>query len=168
MTLAHLGLGLFVLGACFETAFKAEASQNLAPGAQMTIAGYELNLQRVVDADGPNYDAERAIMTVTRGGAPVCRPEPERRFYPDSRQSTSEVAICPRGLDDLYFVLGDRNAGPAGPSWVVRAYVNPWARLIFFGPIIMALGGLISLSDRRLRFALPKRAADPVVMEPAQ
>jgi cytochrome c-type biogenesis protein CcmF len=168
MTLAHLGLGLFVLGACFETAFKAEASQTLAPGAQMRIAGYELSLQRVVDADGPNYDAERAIMTVSRAGSPVCQPEPERRFYPDSKQSTSEVAICPRGLDDLYFVLGDRSDGPAGPSWVVRAYVNPWARLIFFGPIIMALGGLISLSDRRLRFALPKRAADPVVMEPAE
>ncbi len=168
MTLAHLGLGLFVLGACFETAFRVETAQNLALGAQMNIGGYELNLQRVVDADGPNYEAERAIAVVTRSGAPVCKPEPERRFYPDSNQSTSEVAICPQGLDDLYFVLGDRADGPAGPTWVVRAYVNPWARLIFFGPIIMALGGLISLSDRRLRFALPKRAPAPAALEPAE
>jgi len=69
------------------------------------------------------------------------------------------VAICPRVLDDLYVVLGERRAGADGrPAWLVRAFVNPWVRLIFLGPLIMALGGLISLSDRRLRFGVARKA----------
>ncbi len=169
MTLAHIGLGLFVMGACFETAWKAEGSQALAPGQQMQVGGYTLRLDQAGDADGPNYDATRAIVTLTRGGAHVCDAAPERRFFPAGGQTTSEVAICQRGLDDLYIVLGDGRAGADGRTqWVVRAYINPWARLIFFGPLIMALGGLISLADRRLRFALPRRAPAQLVPEPAE
>jgi cytochrome c-type biogenesis protein CcmF len=169
MTLAHLGLGLFVLGACFETTWKAENAQNLAPGAGMPLGAYTLTLQTVGDVAGPNYDAERAIIAVTRAGRPVCTAAPERRFYPANRQNTSQVAICDQGLDDVYVVLGDRAPDAAGPPrWVVRGYFNPWARLIFFGPLIMALGGAISLSDRRLRFALPRRATVPAALEPAE
>ena len=164
MTLAHLGLGLFVLGACFESAWKVEAAQSLGIGGQARLGAYQLSLDDVRPADGPNYTAERASITVTRGGRAACTAGPERRLYYAGGQATSEVAICQKGLDDLYLVLGERRPGPAGaPQWVVRAYYNPLARLIFFGPIIMALGGLISLSDRRLRFALPKRAAAAAV-----
>jgi cytochrome c-type biogenesis protein CcmF len=166
MTLAHVGLGLFVLGACFEGAFKLEASQELKAGGQMRLGGYLLSLDRVGGVDGPNYDAERGIVRITRSGRPVCTAAPERRFYPAGAQTTSQVAICQQGLDDLYVVLGEAQNGAAG--WVVRAYFNPWARLIFFGPIIMALGGLVSLSDRRLRFALPRRAQAAVALEPAE
>ena len=166
MSLAHAGLGLFVLGACFEGAFRVEASQELQLGGQMPLGGYRLSLQRVGAVEGPNYDAEQAVVTITRSGAPVCTATPQRRFYPAGGQTTSQVAICPRGLDDLYVVLGERQKGASG--WVVRAYLNPWARLIFFGPIIMALGGLISLSDRRLRFALPRRAQPAMALEPAE
>ena len=164
MTLAHLGLGLFVLGACFESAWKVEAAQSLGIGGQARLGAYQLSLDDVRPADGPNYAAERASITVTRGGRTACTAGPERRLYYAGGQATSEVAICQKGLDDLYLVLGERRPGPAGaPQWVVRAYYNPLARLIFFGPIIMALGGLISLSDRRLRFALPRRAAAAAV-----
>ena len=167
MTLAHLGLGVFVLGACFETAWKVEAAQNLSAGQAMPLGAYTLTLDRVADADGPNYEAERGTITITDGARTICNAAPERRFYPAGGQSTSEVAICPKGLDDIYVVLGDRQGDAA--QWVVRAYVNPWARLLFFGPIIMALGGLVSLSDRRLRFALPRRAASPdLAVEPAE
>jgi cytochrome c-type biogenesis protein CcmF len=61
-------------------------------------------------------------------------------------------------LDDLYVVLGERRAGANGqPAWLVRAFVNPWVRLIFLGPLIMAIGGLVSLSDRRLRFGVARK-----------
>jgi cytochrome c-type biogenesis protein CcmF len=159
MTLAHLGLGLFVLGACFETTWKIEASNTLQPGQVMKLGAYELFLGPVQSVEVGNYVADRAQVRVTRDGRVVCEGSPERRFYPERVQSTSEVAICQRGLDDLYLVLGERRDSPVGASqWVVRAYYNPWARLIFFGPIIMALGGLLSLSDRRLRFAAPRRS----------
>ena len=169
MTLAHAGLGLFVLGACFESAFKLETAQTLLPGQAMPLGAYVLKLDRVGDVDGPNYDADRATITITRAGAPVCTADPERRFYPAGGQSTSEVAICPRGLDDLYVVLGEGRAGADGLSrWVVRAYLNPWARLLFFGPIVMALGGLVSLSDRRLRLGLARRAVPSGATEAAR
>ena len=171
MSLAHGALGLFVLGACFESAFKAEAAQNLGFGQSMQLGAYTLTLERVGQVQGPNYDAERAQIAVTRNGKPLCLASPERRLYQPGGQTTSDVAICQKGLDDIYVVVGDRRPRPDGTlAWVVRGFFNPWARLIFFGPILMALGGLISLSDRRLRLAAGRRAspAGAPALEPAE
>ena len=171
MSLAHAGLGLFVLGACFESAWKLDVAQNLGVGGSERLGGYVLKLDRVGGVEGPNYDAERALVQVSKDGRPVCMAAPERRLYRPGGQNTSDVAICQRGLDDIYVVFGDRRPQPDGaPAWVVRGFFNPWARLIFFGPIIMALGGLVSLSDRRLRFAPGQRAAAgaAAALEPAE
>jgi cytochrome c-type biogenesis protein CcmF len=171
-TLAHLGLGVFVMGACFETAFKAENAQALAAGERMTIGAYELKLDGVSTVDGPNYTAERAVIHATKNGHPACVGNPERRVYPGSGgQTTSQVAICMQGVSDLYVVLSDpRPRSNGATAHLIRAYWNPWARLIWLGPFLMALGGLISLSDRRLRFALPRAATarTPLAAEPAE
>jgi cytochrome c-type biogenesis protein CcmF len=172
-TLAHLGVGVFVMGACFETSWKVEQAQALAPGESMRVGAYVLTLDAVGPVDGPNYDAQRAVIRATRDGAPACTAQPERRVYPASGgQTTSQVAICMQGPSDLYVVLGDARPRGAGvTAYLVRAYWNPWARLIFLGPILMAMGGLISLSDRRLRFALPRAAtarAGALAPEPAE
>jgi len=158
MTLAHAGLGVFILGACFETSWKVEAAETLAIGQSLDAGAYHLTLERVVAADGPNYEAERGFIRATRGGALVCEARPERRSFLVGGQTTSEVAICQRGLSHLYVVLGERRAAGAAPVWLVRAYWNPWASLIFLGPVIMALGGVVSLSDRRLRLGVARRA----------
>ena len=171
MSLAHAALGLFVLGACFESAFKIDASQSLSLGGGMKLGSYALKLDRVGDVQGPNYQAERAVIAIHgSSGESICTAMPERRLYEPGGQNTSDVAICQRGLDDIYVVLGDRRPRADGTAaWVVRGYFNPWARLIFFGPILMALGGLISLSDRRLRLAFGRRAAAPApALEPAE
>ncbi len=160
MTLAHLGLGLFTLGAVFETAWKVEAAEALSLGGRIDVGAYSLTLDSVRTGEGPNYIAERGRITVTRGGRVVCQARPERRFYPTGKQTTSEVALCNRGLDQVYIVLGERRAGEGGrPAWLVRAYFNPWVQLIFLGPLLMAVGGLVSLSDRRLRLAAGRKAA---------
>jgi len=160
MSLAHIGLGVFILGAAMETSGRVESAKVLAPGDSTTVAGYQLTLDRVAPFDGPNYAAERASVSVMRNGARVCSADPERRFYPANQQTTSRVAICVRGLSDLYLVLGEPRAAASGaPVWLVRAYWNPWVRLIWAGPLLMALGGLVSLSDRRLRLGVPRRAA---------
>jgi cytochrome c-type biogenesis protein CcmF len=86
---------------------------------------------------------------------------PERRLYLANGQTTSEVAICDRGPSHLYIVLGDRRDEAGKPVWLVRAYWNPWALLIFGGPAIMALGGVVSLSDRRLRLGVARRREQP-------
>jgi cytochrome c-type biogenesis protein CcmF len=158
MTLAHLGLGVFVLGACFEIGWKAEAAEALALGQSVDVGGYHLTLETVRPVEGPNYDAEQGTIRATKDGQPICTGQPERRFYPAGGQTTSEVAICYRGASHLYMVLGERRETTAGtPVWLVRAYWNPWASLIFLGPVIMALGGAISLSDRRMRLAVGRR-----------
>ena len=160
MTLAHVGVGVFVLGACIETAGKVEAVAVLAPGDRMTVAGRTLALQAVQPAEGPNYVAERARLVASAAdGSRLCVAAPERRLYPAQMQSTSEVALCGAGPGDLYLVLGERRPRPGGgEGWLVRAYWNPLAKLIFIGPALIALGGLVSLSDRRLRLAVPARA----------
>ncbi|WP_309644702.1 cytochrome c-type biogenesis CcmF C-terminal domain-containing protein, partial [Phenylobacterium sp.] len=158
MTLAHLGLGVFVLGACFETGWKLEAAEAIPVGGSLDVGAYHLVLEQVRGVEGPNYDAERASLRASRADALVCKPQPERRFYPTGGQTTSEVAICTLGVSHLYVVLGERRPGAAGPVWLVRAYWNPWALLIFIGPAIMALGGVISLSDRRLRMGVGAKA----------
>jgi cytochrome c-type biogenesis protein CcmF len=168
MTLAHIGIGVFIMGAAFETAWRVEAAKVMGIGDQLALGAYELTLQDVGPLDGPNYTAERAMVSVTKAGREVCRATPARRFYPVQRQTTSKVAICPPGVSDVYIVLGEqRTVGAGRPTWLVRAYWNRWSRLIFIGPLLMALGGVVSLSDRRLRFGLPRRAARPA-LEPAE
>ena len=158
MTLAHMGLGVFALGASFESNWRVEAAQALTLGQGMDVGAYHLRLDRVGAVDGPNYLAERGLITVTKGGAVVCTATPERRAYYAGGQTTSEVHICPRGLDQVYIVLGERRQGAHGEhAWLVRAYFNPWVQLIFLGPLLMAIGGAISLSDRRLRIAVGRR-----------
>jgi len=154
MTLAHLGLGVFVLGAVFETTWKVEAAEALPVGGGLDVGAYHASLDAVRPVTGPNYDADRGLITVTRAGQPVCKVEPERRLYTTGGQTTSEVGICYRGASHIYLVLGERREGG---TYLVRAYWNPWASLIFIGPVIMGLGGLISLSDRRLRLGVGRR-----------
>ena len=156
MTFAHLGLGVFVLGAVFETTWKVEAAEALPVGGGLDLGAYHVSLDAVRPVAGPNYDADRGLVTVTRAGQPICRVEPERRLYTTGGQTTSEVGICYRGASHIYLVLGERRDGGA---YLVRAYWNPWASLIFIGPVIMGLGGLISLSDRRLRLGVGRRKA---------
>jgi cytochrome c-type biogenesis protein CcmF len=158
MTLAHLGLGVFVLGACFETGWKVEAAETLPIGGSLDAGAYHVALNGVREVEGPNYEAERAQLTVTRHGQPICTPAPERRFFPAGGQTTSEVGLCYQGFSHVYVVLGERRGTPEAPVWLVRAYWNPWATLIFLGPVIMALGGLVSLSDRRLRLGVGRKA----------
>ena len=173
MTFAHIGLGVFLLGAAIDGTGKVETAKVMAVGDQIDAGGgYHLSLDQVGQVDGPNYVAQRGTLSVTKNGKPVCTATPERHFYPAGGQSTSKVALCLRGVSDVYVVFGEQRMGASGaPGWLVRVYWNPWARMIFLGPLLMALGGGISLSDRRLRLGLPRRAAQgrgASAMEPAE
>ena len=157
MTFAHIGVGVFVLGASCELAWRVEAAQVLSVGQSVRSAGYTLTLAGVASTPGPNFDAERATLQVQPPHGAAFIVTPERRFYPARRQDTSKVAIARRGASDLYVVLGERQ----GNGWLVRAFYNPLARFIFLGPLLMALGGACSLADRRLRLAAGRKAAAP-------
>lgn len=152
MTLAHAGLGVFVLGAVVETGFRVEAARVAAVGQAVEAGRYTVRLDDVRIVEGPNYLAEQGRFTVEMRGGSTREVTAERRFFPAGGQTTTEVGLDFRGLDDVYVVLGERAQTAQGaPAWSVRVWWNPWARLIFLGPAIMALGGLLSLMDRRLR-----------------
>ena len=160
-TLAHAGLGVFVLGAVVETGYRVEAARTLAPGQTIEAGKWAVRLDEVRIVEGPNYLAEQGRLTVTLrdGGAPQSVTA-ERRFFPAGGQTTTEVGLDFRGLDDVYVVLGERGRTAADqPGWTVRVWWNPWARLIFLGPTTMALGGLLSLLDRRLRLGVNRKPA---------
>ncbi|PKQ09023.1 MAG: heme lyase NrfEFG subunit NrfE [Alphaproteobacteria bacterium HGW-Alphaproteobacteria-12] len=155
MALAHGGLGFVVAGIVGVTAWQSELITALAPGESAKIAGYTLTLERVGLRDGPNYEATGGVVRVDRGGSFVTYLLPEKRSFPAERQEKTEAAIHTTGVSDLYVVLGDR---VEGGKWVVRAYNNPLAPLMWLGGALMALGGIVSLSDRRFRIGAPLTA----------
>ena len=167
-TLAHAGLGLFVLGAVVETGFKVEAGAAVPIGGSVQAGAYSVRLDSVRIVEGPNYLAEQGTLIVERDGGQTRTITAERRFFPAGGQTTTEVGLDFRGLDDVYVVMGERRSTPdAKQAWMVRVHWNPWARLIFLGPFVMALGGVLSLMDRRLRVGVagPKRVPSPLVGE---
>jgi cytochrome c-type biogenesis protein CcmF len=162
--LAHAGLGLGVIGIVATTAWQSEAVLSFKPGDTAPIAGYELTFRGVAPARGPNYQDQVGLLTVTRNGRPVTELSPAKRTYDAPRQTTTEAAIHVSWRGDLYAVLGDDLAGGA---YVIRLYFNPLVRLIWLGALVMALGGVLSLSDRRLRVGAPRRARRRAVPTPS-
>ena len=120
-----------------------------------------MTLKSVTPATGPNYQAERAVFDVSDNGRFVSTLFAERRFYPVRRSQTTEAGIYTNLFSNVYLAIGEGN----GKEWTVRAYYHPLAPWIWFGPMVMALGGFISLSDRRFRVGAPRRAraAAPVL-----
>ena len=154
--LAHLGVALLVAGITASQCFQSERILAMQPGERVEIAGHTLRFDGVERIEGPNYVAERARLAIEGGDrAPLL---PERRFYPVERQHTTEAAIRTSWLADLYAVIGEED--DRGRR-TVRLYHNPLVPWIWIGAIVMALGALLSLSDRRLRLAVPARQPAP-------
>ncbi|RMF01583.1 MAG: heme lyase CcmF/NrfE family subunit [Alphaproteobacteria bacterium] len=157
---AHAGLGVMVLGIVGTTAWQQEKIVAMKPGDRIEIAGYMLEFGGVAPARGPNYREEVGVFRVTRDGQPVTTLHPSKRLYLAPQQPTSEAGIHASWAGDLYTVLGDKlDAAKTGKNgaFSVRLYFNPLVRLIWIGTLIMFLGGLLSLSDRRLRVGAPRR-----------
>ena len=157
--IAHAGVGVLVFGVVGVTAGAEERVELMSAGQSIEIGGYEVVFDGVQPAPGPNYEADRGIFTLKRGGQEVGKLFPEKRFYPVARMPTTEAAIRTTILDDVYVVLGDPQPGaaPGETKWIVRAYHNPLQPLVWIGCIVMVLGACVSLADRRLRVGAPSR-----------
>ena len=156
MTLAHIGAGVFLLGATIETGMRLEATISLGIGESAVFYGRDVRLEAVEQGSGPNYALERGTVTIEKDQRVLAQLKPERRFYPVAGMPTSEVGIGNRGFSDLYVALGEPNAGADGVRrWTLRVYWNPLIDLVFWGVGLMALGGLVSLTERRLRIGAP-------------
>ena len=160
--LAHIGVGVSVIGIVTTTAWQLELITTMMPNTTQTIGSYALKFDGVKDVQGENYAAERGLFTVTTPGAADRVMTPERRLYQASGTSTTEASIETYGFTQVYLQLGE--LGPDG-SRVVRAWVKPYITLIWFGAIIMALAGFLSLTDRRLRVGVPRRKTAPAPAE---
>lgn len=148
MSIAHLGLAVFIVGAVGETYFSHEVVRYAARGDRIEIAGQTIVFDGVSERAGPNFNAQVGAFVLENGD----RLESERRFYPAEGQQTTEAAIRVRPAGDIYAVLGE----PAdGERWTVRIYYKTLVVWIWIGGFLMSLGGLISLADRRLRVGAP-------------
>jgi cytochrome c-type biogenesis protein CcmF len=154
-TLAHAGMGLTILGIVATSAWQSERVVAMKAGETTSIARYELTFRGVAPAQGPNYKEQVGVIGVTRAGTAVTELTPSKRLYDAPRQATTEAVIYVSFAGDLYAVLGDEMKDG---GFVVRLYFNPLVRLIWIGAVVMALGGALSLSDRRLRIGAPRRA----------
>ena len=150
MSLAHAGIGLFVIGAVVETSAPFERTVALEIGQSTTLAGWTLELDSVDSGEGPNWYADYGTLIATRNGKRATL-QPETRYYPAASMPTTETAIHKTGLGDLYAALGDRRTVDGTTRWTFRVYYNPLIDLIFFGVLLMGLGGAMAAFGGRPR-----------------
>jgi cytochrome c-type biogenesis protein CcmF len=144
MTLAHLGLGLFVIGAVVETTGRYESTLALAEKGVGQVAGWTLTLDEIRSIEGPNWYADRAVVTARRGSQ-VAVLEPMKRFYPAARMPTTETAIHKTGTGDLYVALGEQRTVDGQARWVFRVYFNPLIDLLYAGVVLIGFAALLGL-----------------------
>jgi cytochrome c-type biogenesis protein CcmF len=164
LAVAHAGIAVVAAGIAGVSAWQSESVALLTPGQSATLGGYEVRLLSVAKANGPNYETTIGKFDISVGGAHIDEMVAERRFYPSPGSDTTEAAIRVRPLDILYVTLGEQAATGA---WTVRMYHHPLVSWIWSGCVIMVLGGLLSLSDRRLRVGAPRRGSPTTAMPAA-
>jgi cytochrome c-type biogenesis protein CcmF len=148
MTLAHIGLGVMAVGITAMESQMMERDVALKPGESVTLGDYSFRFEGVQDVEGPNYDARRALIIVTRDGRQVESLQPERRDYWVQRQSLAEAALGVSWRRDVLVTLGESLGNQA---WSVRVQVRPLMRWLWLGAALMALGGLVATLDKRYR-----------------
>ena len=152
---AHAGLGVALIGIVCETTWNSEYIATMRPNDVAKVAGYELKLDGLSPRQGPNFREMIASFTVSLDGQRLAVMTPSKRNFTTRAMSTTEAALLTRGVSQLYISLGDTTAeGAIG----VRIYHKPLVLLIWLGPVLMAFGGMMSLSDRRLRVGAPRPA----------
>ncbi len=154
-TIAHVGFGLIIFGISAITAWETEDIRVMDLKETALIDGYEFTLDKVSNVNGANYVSTMGEVSVKYDGKLITILKPEKRLYTVQNITTTEAAIDMGLLRDLYVVLGDQQENG---GWVLRTYVKPFINWIWIGALVLSFGGLISLSDRRYRLGLSKKA----------
>jgi len=154
MTIAHIGVGLFAIGVTVTQTYRIEKDIALKPGESVTLQGYTFAFKSSREVEGPNYQAIESEVVVTEGDRHVATLHPQKRVYRVQRSPMTEAGIEVDWNRDLFVAMGeDLGAG----AWSMRVQYKPMVRFIWFGALVMAIGGLIALADRRYR-ARPSEA----------
>ena len=148
MVSGHVGFAIAIIGMVMVSFYAEERDLRMTPGQQVSVGGYQFQFDGVKPLVGPNYGGHYADVKVSRDGRPVTVLHAEKRSYPSNRQVMTEAAIHGRLHRDLYVALGEPLDGEA---WALRIYVKPWVRLIWLGGLLIGLGALLAMCDKRLR-----------------
>ncbi|MBU3608588.1 heme lyase CcmF/NrfE family subunit [Polynucleobacter nymphae] len=155
MQVAHLGIAVFVIGVTMVGAYQEEKDVRMAAGETVSVGGYQIQLQDVNVVPGPNYQAMRGTFLLSKNGNPEATLYPEKRNYFSSSMPMTEAAIDVGLTRDIYVSLGEVLPDR---SWAVRVYYKPFVDWIWGGCLLMALGGILSISDKRYRIKLKRQA----------
>ena len=156
MTIAHIGLGVFVLSVTSVESFTLERDVALAPGESSVLGNYEFRLVGIRAIEGPNYQGIEGTVALSRRGVPTSTMYPQKRQYWVQRSVTTEAAIQMHHGSNVFVALGDElGAG----KWSVRLQIRPLVNFIWLGAFIMAMGGAVAATDRRYRTAAAPSAA---------
>ena len=150
MLVAHLGVGVFIVGVTLVKGYQTEKDVRMEVGDTVSIGAYQFVFRGVTETSGPNYMASRGSIDALKNGRLVRTLQPEKRIYTATQMPMTEAAIDTGFTRDLYVSLGEPVDNGA---WVVRVYLKPFVDWIWSGCLVMALGGVLALSDRRYRLA---------------
>ncbi len=171
MALAHAGLGVTAAGVSAMSGFAESKILVMRPGETTTLGAMQVTLNSIGEAKGPNYQAVQARFSVRKarflGRDSIRELVSEQRFFPVSRNQTTEAAIGASILGNSYIAIGDRQNDRQGQGIVVRIYHHPLVNWIWFGALMMAMGGAASLADRRFRIGAPVRPQALPSLRPA-
>jgi cytochrome c-type biogenesis protein CcmF len=156
MQLAHLGIAVFVIGVTMVGAYQEEKDVRMSTGETVSVGGYQIQFQGVNVVPGPNYQAMRGTFLLSQNGNAQTIMYPEKRNYFSSTMPMTEAAIDAGLTRDIYISLGEELPDK---SWAVRVYYKPFIDWIWGGCLLMALGGILSISDKRYRIKLKRQVA---------
>ncbi|HEB85971.1 MAG TPA: heme lyase CcmF/NrfE family subunit [Gammaproteobacteria bacterium] len=160
MSLAHLGIAIFVIGVTLTSVYSIEHDIRLAPGESIKLAGMTFDFISMEKSRGPNYESNIGHIRVSRNGQEINILHPEKRFYFVQGRTMTEASIDVGLFRDIYISLG--SPLPNSTAWAVRIYYKPFIRWIWLGALMMALGGLLSATDKRYRLPIKKLKAQAV------
>ena len=145
MIIAHLGIGLLILGITGSSVWQEEKITRMKINNEIKIKKYNIIFKEINEIRGPNYVALQGNFLVSDDKKNIiAKLKPENRFYPITNNFTTEASIHTNLLRDLYIVLGDGNPND---GWVVRIYYNPLVIWIWIGALTIFLGGIVSMTN---------------------
>ncbi len=150
MLLAHVGVGVMIVGIVITSYYSVEKDLRMTVGDVQEVAGYRFEMLSSEDSSKDNYQATMVTFIVYKGDEKILTMHPEKRFYLAGKQLMTEAAIDATLFRDLYVALGE-SLDSTEETWSVRIYVKPFIRWIWLGAIFMAIGGLISITDKRYK-----------------
>ena len=148
MTIAHIGMAVFILGVVISNTYSIEKDVHMLPQKELALGSYHFTFEGTTSVKGENYDAVQAVIHVSKAGKEVATLYPQKRTYKVRSMPMTEAAIDPSLTRDLYVALGEPLDNGA---WSVRIYYKPFIRWIWLGALLMAFGGLLSAMDKRYR-----------------